>query len=269
MPQAGLRAAEYSQPGNGLSTKMSNTSRQAKVLQALGFIATSLWPATCVLCGRRSDITSRDLCSDCEADLPANDRACSVCAEPLATDARELICGQCLRRRPRFDAALCAFRYAYPLDALVRSLKYRNQSAHARVLGDLLAHRLRRSIEDPVPELILPVPLANGRFRERGYNQALEIGRRLERLLHIPMSTDLIVRTRETPEQAGLDRKQRRKNIRNAFALSRKPQVRHVAIVDDVITTGSTVNEIARVLRKAGVRRVQVWAVARTAGTRN
>lgn len=261
---------EYSRPWKRLSTKMSNASRRTRMAGSVHFAALSvaqlLWPATCVLCGRRSDMKLRDLCSGCEADLPVNDRACVICAEPLAAQARDLTCGECLKRKPRFDSALCAFRYSYPLDALVRALKYRSQIAHARILGELLAQRLQENLHASRPEIIIPVPLADGRYRARGYNQALEIGRYLERRLEIPMCTDLLVRTRETPEQAGLDRKRRRKNIRNAFALAYKPTVRHVVIVDDVITTGSTANEISRVLKKASVKRVQVWAVARTAG---
>jgi ComF family protein len=109
----------------------------------------------------------------------------------------------------------------------------------------------------------MPVPLSCERFRQRGYNQALEIARRIEGHLQIPLCTDALVRTRDTAEQAGLNRKERRKNLRNAFAVEGHALPRHVAVIDDVVTTGSTANEIARILRKAGVRRVQVWAIAR------
>ncbi len=145
---------------------------------------------------------------------------------------------------------------------MVRAVKYHGALAYGRVLGELLAARLIEQ-QLPRPQLMLPVPLAPARFRQRGYNQALEIGRYLERRLCIPMRTDLLVRVRETREQAGLLRPERRKNIRRAFALSAPIAVRHVALIDDVITTGSTVNEIARLLKARGVRRVEVWAVAR------
>ncbi|MFL6550839.1 MAG: ComF family protein [Povalibacter sp.] len=141
-------------------------------------------------------------------------------------------------------------------------MKYRNAVAYARVLGDLLATQIAKRCND-LPDFIVPVPLADQRFRTRGYNQALEIGQRLERRLGIPMITDAATRTRETSEQAGLDQKARRRNIRGAFAIARKLTAANIAIVDDVITTGSTANELARVLKRAGAKRVQIWAVAR------
>jgi ComF family protein len=227
-----------------------------------GALAT-FWPPTCVLCGCGGRSPALDLCAECEADLIGNEPSCSICAEPLmaATTAQ---CGACIKRKPRFDRAICAFRYGYPLDHLIRGLKYRNAVSYARVLGDLLAMRIQHQHER-LPELIIPVPLATGRFRERGFNQALELGRQLEKQLRLPMRTDVIVRTRETPEQAGLDQKRRRKNIRGAFQVVGTLAARHIALVDDVVTTGSTANEVAKVLKRAGARRVEVWAVARAA----
>jgi ComF family protein len=146
---------------------------------------------------------------------------------------------------------------------MVRAVKYHGAVAHARVLGELLAARLRARPLPCWPEVLLPVPLAPRRFRERGYNQAIELARGLERRLSIPLRTDVLVRVRETREQAGLPRSERRKNLRAAFAVRGPLQAMHVALVDDVITTGSTVNELAKMLKAAGVRRVEVWAVAR------
>jgi ComF family protein len=146
---------------------------------------------------------------------------------------------------------------------MVRAVKYHGAVAYARVLGELLAIRLSALQRARLPELLLPVPLAPGRFCERGYNQAIELGRYLERRLDVPMHTDILLRTRETREQAGLPRRERRKNIRGAFALRRTTPARHVALIDDVITTGSTANELAKLLKANGVLRVEVWAVAR------
>jgi ComF family protein len=146
---------------------------------------------------------------------------------------------------------------------MVRALKYHSALAYARVLGELLAAHLSDAHRPRLPEVLLPVPLAPRRFRERGYNQAIELGRYLERGLDVPMRADLLVRIRETREQAGLPRRERRKNIRGAFALRQPITVSHVALIDDVITTGSTVNELARLLKANGVERVEVWAVAR------
>ena len=146
---------------------------------------------------------------------------------------------------------------------MVRAAKYHGALEHVRVLGELLAVQLRARPVSGWPEVMLPVPLAPRRFRERGYNQAIELARWLERRVQVPLRTDVLVRVRETREQAGLPRSERRKNLRGAFALAGRLRAEHVALVDDVITTGSTVNELAKLLKSAGVRRVEVWALAR------
>jgi ComF family protein len=146
---------------------------------------------------------------------------------------------------------------------LVRALKYRQRLSHGRVLGELLAQSLALKRTEPWPELLIPVPLSESRYRERGFNQASELAKQLQRALSIPLRADILDRKRATREQAGLDRFGRRKNVRNAFALGGPLNAKHVAIVDDVVTTGSTANEIARVLRRAGAEKIEVWAVAR------
>ncbi len=222
------------------------------------------WPSTCVLCSARGAGPTLDLCTDCRVELPLTESACVRCAEPLArTPVAALLCGACLRRPPRFDSVQCAFRYAYPVDRMIQHLKYGSAVTHGRVLGELLADRLERGPRERWPDCVIPVPLAQQRFRERGYNQAIEITNVLERRLPICVRTDLVERPRQTREQADLDQLQRRRNIRGAFAMCGELPGRHVAIVDDVVTTGSTVNELARVLKRAGARRVEVWAVAR------
>lgn len=223
-----------------------------------------LWPPTCVLCARTGQSPLLDLCAACEADLSANAPACRVCAQPLSGEsAATLQCGACLRRSPLFDASYCPFRYAYPLDHLVRGLKYEGAVAHGRVLSELLARRIHTARTVALPDVIVPVPLAQRRFRERGYNQAIELARYVGKRLKIPIRTDLVMRTRETREQAALNKRERRRNIRGAFAATGTLSAAHVAIVDDVITTGSTVNELARVLKRAGAVKVEVWAIAR------
>jgi ComF family protein len=222
----------------------------------------ALWPSTCVLCGG-SGRPGVDLCAGCEGDLPLNAHACAVCAQPLApTCAEPLTCGACSRRRPAFDASRVPFRYGYPIAHLIHSLKYRGRIACGRVLGELVARRVLAG-QDHLPECIVPVPLAEGRYRERGYNQAIELGLPLERILGVRMRADLVVRTRATREQAELSRRERRKNVRGAFSMRNALPHRHVAILDDVVTTGSTVNELAKALRRAGAERIEVWAVAR------
>jgi ComF family protein len=226
-------------------------------------IATHIWPPQCVLCGGRGQGASVDLCGGCEADLPLNAVHCEICAEPLQGGSLNVLCGACVRRRPRFDASIAPFRYAYPMDHVVRRLKYGGAVAMGRVLGELFARHLLAQSSNALPELLIPVPLAQRRFSERGFNQAIVLAEHITRRVALPLRTDLLVRTRETLEQAGLDQRARRRNIRRAFAITRPLSAAHVAIVDDVVTTGSTVNEIARVLKRAGAKRVEVWAIAR------
>lgn len=224
-----------------------------------------LWPATCLLCGGTvaGDV---DLCADCAADLPRNERACVVCAAPLATIDIARVCGECLREPPPFCRSFVPYRYAYPLDHLVRGLKFRNELACGRVLGELFS-RCVLACGESLPEAIVPVPLAPRRYRQRGYNQASELALAIRRATGIPVRTDVVIRRRETVEQAGLDRNARRSNVRGAFAAVAVLRARSVAILDDVVTTGSTVRELAAVVHEAGVEQVAVWAVARTAAT--
>lgn len=221
------------------------------------------WPSTCVLCGQEGE-PGFDLCRPCEADLPANSLACAICAQPLTGEgAATAICGACLQHPPPFQASFAPFRYAYPVDRLIQGLKFRRELAYGRVLGELFAQRLMRERTGPMPGLIVPVPLAPRRYRERGYNQASELARPIHRATGVPVRADVVVRRRETLEQAALDRKERRKNVRRAFALVSALPTHHVAILDDVVTTGSTVSELAKVLRLAGATQIEVWAIAR------
>lgn len=233
------------------------------VQRARAKLVSVVWMPHCVLCGQSARNAEYDLCIGCERDLPVNEPCCSVCAEPLHGESGDMMCGACVQRAPRFDACLAPYRYSYPLDHMIRALKYGGGVAHGRVLGDLFASRLRAVERSELPALLLPVPLGTARFIDRGYNQAIELAAHISKRLRIPLRADVLVRTRETREQAGLDRKARRKNLRQAFALRLPLPATHVAIVDDVVTTGSTVNEIARVLKRSGAECVEVWAVAR------
>jgi ComF family protein len=181
---------------------------------------------------------------------------------PLQSTSAGVLCGRCQTRLPRFDSSSIPFVYAYPLDHLIQRLKFANHVACGRVCGTLVGRvLLERNVV--LPEVIIPVPLGLRRYRHRGYNQAHEIARAISRVVGVPVRSDFMKRVRETSEQVGLKRKERRRNVRGAFELARKLTAKRIAIVDDVVTTGSTVNEIARVLRRAGAEHIQVWAVAR------
>jgi len=217
-----------------------------------------LLPHHCRLCGA-SGQADRDLCRGCQRDLPYLETACERCGLALAPDSPPL-CGRCLRRPPPFDRVIAPLRYAAPADTLIHEFKFRGRLASGRLLADLMADALH---PQPRPQLLLPVPLHPRRLRERGFNQANELARQLGRRLGIPCDSKLLQRLRDTPAQHDLPAKQRRGNIRRAFALNGALHARHVAVIDDVMTTGHTVGEIARVLRRAGARRVEIWVAAR------
>jgi len=230
--------------------------------------ARALFPPVCLLCRGRGQLLDDgervDLCRACEIEMPWNEKACRICALPLPpTHETGDLCATCLYRPPPYIASTVPLRYAYPLDHLVHGLKFRGELACGRVLGQLFAQHVDATRRDPLPELIIPVPLAPRRYRQRGFNQAHELAGPLARLLRVPVRPDLVVRQKETLEQLPLDRKQRRRNVRDAFAAPAALPARHVAILDDVVTTGSTVTELARVLALSGAERIEVWAIAR------
>jgi ComF family protein len=222
-------------------------------------------PLRCLLCGA-DGFADRDLCAGCARDCAINSPCCPRCALPLAAAAP--LCGECLERAPPFAAAWVPFRYAHPLDLLEARFKFRNDLAAGRVLADLMIERAH--FDAPArPVALVAVPLHRSRLRERGYNQALEVAKALSAGLGIPLARDLLVRVRATAAQTGLDAASRRRNLRGAFAVANVHEVPdHVALVDDVMTTGATLRECARMLRRAGVARVDVWALARAPAPR-
>lgn len=219
-----------------------------------------LLPPRCLLCGAHG-ADGRDLCAGCVADFVLNRPACPRCALPLAVPAP--LCAACVKAPAPFAAAWAPFRYGHPLDLLEARFKFRADVAAGRVLADLLAAQASHA-GLPRPDLIVPVPLHAARLRERGYNQALELARPLARALAVPLRHDLLLRTRATDAQTGLDAKARRRNLRGAFALAPGTMVpAHVVLFDDVMTTGATLREGARTLLRAGAARVDAWALAR------
>ena len=217
--------------------------------------ARALLPQSCHLCGAES--VGAPLCSPCLEDLPWLPRnRCAVCALPLPSGS---VCGACLDRSPRFDSVVALFAYRYPVDALIHAFKYGRRLALARVLGGLLARAVDRDVD-----AIVPMPLARGRLAERGFNQALEIARVVAAGTGVRWLPDACRKVADTSPQATLPWKERARNVRRAFVCDADLDGMRVAVVDDVLTTGATLNELARVLRKAGATEVRGWVVART-----
>lgn len=224
---------------------------------------TFVLPSTCLLCGA-SGANDIDLCTECAAELPRNHTCCARCALPLAAPAA--MCGECLRRTPPWDAAWAPFRYGWPLDRLESRFKFSADLAAGRVLSTLWQ---REPCPITMPAWLLPVPLHSSRLRKRGYNQAHELATPLARVLGIPVHHDLLLRRRATEAQTELEAVSRRRNVRGAFELRACADLpSHLAILDDVMTTGATLAECARVLKRAGVTRVDVWALARAPAAR-
>ena len=211
-------------------------------------------PQSCQLCGAAS--AARPLCAACLEELPWLPRGrCEVCAVTLATGR---VCGACLDRAPRFDRVEAVFGYRYPVDSLIRAYKYHGRLALARVLGELLAREVT-----PDVDVIVPTPLAPRRLAERGFNQALEIARVIAAATGVRLLPDACRKTVDTPPQAALPWKERARNVRRTFVCEANFNGERVAVVDDVLTTGSTLDELTRVLRKAGASSVRGWVIAR------
>lgn len=219
-----------------------------------------LFPAACVLC-RKPGADGHELCTACLIDLPYNTLACTRCALPLPAPS-EALCGNCQQKPPAYDHALSLFHYAHPVDQLIQRLKFNAKLNMARLFGELMAGQLLRQ-KRMLPELIIPVPLHRARLRTRGFNQALEIARPLAQRLGIPIDYQHCVRSRATAVQSLLPAKEKHANVKGAFSVAKPVRARHIALIDDVMTTGHTLEEVARVLRKAGVERIDVWVVAR------
>jgi ComF family protein len=220
-------------------------------------LAALLAPARCALCERRS--AQGLICGDCAGALPWNRPCCPRCAQPQAHDT---LCADCAQNPPVFDTAFCPLRMAVPVVRSVHGLKYAAGFLHADLLGALMAQELARRA-DPLPQRLIPVPLHPRRLVARGYNQALELARRIARRMQIELAPHAAKRIRLTEDQIGKSAAQRRRNVRGAFAVTQSLDGQHVALLDDVMTTGATLGELARMCRKAGAARVEVWAAAR------
>lgn len=216
-----------------------------------------LQPA-CLVCGQRTGWPG--LCAGCQDDLPTVAERCPRCALALAGSSMAG-CGACLRRAPPWTTAIAAWSYAWPVDRLVQALKFERRPQVAVALGAGLADVLRK-VDAPAPLALVPVPLHRWRLARRGYNQACEIARVIGRQWQLPVLAGGLRRIRPTAAQAGLDAPRRRRNLRGAFRAARRLPA-HVALVDDVMTTGTTLSECTRTLLRAGVQRVDVWVAAR------
>lgn len=237
---------------------MAVNFKRLRMVDAWRGLLRALLPPRCLLCGGVGH-NATDLCAACRADLIRNTSFCARCAVPMPKPSA--MCGACQKKPPPWTGAWVPFTYAWPLDRLETRFKYSGNLACGRVLSQLWS---QCPPPHPLPAWIAPVPLHASRLRQRGYNQALELARPLARALRVPLANGALIRERDTSAQTTLDAKARKRNVRGAFvATDDIDWPDHVALLDDVMTTGATLAECSRVLLKAGVARVDVWALAR------
>lgn len=214
-------------------------------------------PPRCEACGAVD--AEHGLCRRCVQELPWNRSCCPRCAQPLTVST---LCRRCVKRAPAFDSACAAFRHEGAAQQGVVRLKYAARFEQSRRLGGLMAQQLAARPQ-PLPQLLIPVPLPRWRLYRRGYNQALEIARALARVLAIEVDAGAARLLRVPADQIGQSAAQRRRNLRGAFVVQRPLQGLHIALVDDVMTTGATLDALAQAARKAGAARIEAWALAR------
>jgi ComF family protein len=218
-------------------------------------IAALLLPGSCLLCAAASAASL--LCPACAADLPQLPAAlCPQCGDETTLGER---CGACLKDPPAFAQTIALFRYEFPVDRLIQALKYGHQLALAAWLGRRLGERLVTADYD----MLLPLPLHPSRLRTRGFNQSLEIARVTSKALGIPMNPAILTRIRATPPQAELPLKERGRNVLGAFECGGDLAGRRILLIDDVMTSGSTLREAARILKLHGAGQITVAVAAR------
>ncbi len=230
-------------------------------------------PGNCLICGFpvRAVIS---LCRDCESLLPRNYQCCAVCGVPVATANRINRCGRCLLTPPPYTLTRCVFHYRQPVAELLADFKFHGNFASGRALGLLLAraffdhYAATQSLlgTQQFPQLIVPVPLHRRRLRERGFNQSALLGRMMSDHTSVPVNTRLVIRRRQTEPQTRLTARQRAINLHSAFKVTKKlvgPGFRHIAVIDDVVTSTATVRAVSHALLAAGAGRIDIWALAR------
>lgn len=229
-------------------------------------------PRHCLLCAQRlrAADSRATICPACHADLPWLGAHCGQCALPLPIPmpGAGLRCGACQRKPPSFDRVIAPWRYGFPVDSLISRFKHQGKLPMGHLLAQLLTEHLQQAFSQGLSQAdtLLPVPLATQRLRQRGFNQAELLGQWLAPALGIRLQKNWLTRLVDTPAQQQLDAATRQRNLRGAFALTAASQVknRHIALLDDVLTTGATAHSLALLLKRGGAAQVDVYCLART-----
>ncbi|MEM7358537.1 MAG: ComF family protein [Pseudomonadota bacterium] len=223
----------------------------------------SAWliPHRCLACTAIVSGPNQPFCETCHLALPFQPHSCTRCGQAL--NAEQDYCGRCIQSPVPFDLCFYPFRYESPISDAIHRFKYGDRPQLAKPLGTVLASEIREH-GLPLPEILLPVPMHVSRLRKRGFNQSLQLCKQVATELSIPYSNGVLEKSRATPAQVGLSLRERRASIRDSFRISRNFTKKSVAVIDDVITTGSTVEEIAKILKRNGVNYVYIWGLAHT-----
>ena len=230
------------------------------------FIEKLILPYYCVMCLEISN-QRRDLCRQCQKELPTSPHTCQQCGIAFPSTHHPYRCGQCILHPPHFENTVVGFNYHTPIDRWLKQFKFHKKGLYARILTEIYGEKLARMLEEHPenePQVIVPMPLHWRRLTQRGFNQAYIIAQQLSQQLHIPiLKQTTVTRTKYTHAQSSLNLQSRQRNVCGAFSAQNFYGIDHVAIIDDIITTGNTVNALSQELKLHGVRRVSIWALAR------
>lgn len=219
-------------------------------------LVNKLFKQSCLLCAVKVD-SQLSLCTDCLASLPeAPSPNCAQCGLPALSQ----VCGSCLKNKPSYDATHALFSYGFPVDAVLQHYKYSNALYLSQTLGRLLQEKILTDDYD----VIIPMPLHPSRIKERGFNQSLEVAKVMAKHHSIRLDSSSCHRIKNTPPQASLAPKERIKNMQGAFDCTADFSGQHIALVDDVMTTGASLNALAKTLKEAGATKVSCYVIART-----
>jgi len=220
-----------------------------------------LIPRMCISCNEEQAQANHPCCQACYEMLPFQTHCCEQCGQTFSGNFD--YCGRCIAKPPPFNSCFCPFRYEGAISEQIKAFKYYAKPELANTLAKLLFTEIEAN-QLPQPDLLIPVPMHISKLRQRGYNQSLLLTRQLSKHMHVPYDQHLLTKSKATPAQAELSLKQRHKNLQDCFKFTGKLSVKHVAIVDDVFTTGTTAAEIAKILKKNGVDYIQFLGVAHT-----
>lgn len=222
-----------------------------------------LWPTRCLICLQivASTWAIEHLCQTCLTLLPWNASACARCAEPLPM--AQPYCAHCLSKPTHQQSSTILFHYTSPISDWIHAAKFGKSFIHCRLLGQLLSHTLATLRTTPWPQCLLPMPLHRRRLRQRGYNQAIEIARPICSRFAIPMDKQTLQRHRYSQPQSELSLRERKRNVHDSFRLSQPMRQSHLALLDDVTTTGNTLDAAAKALLKSGPLQLEYWCIAK------